>query len=182
MLLRVCIVSEVAGAVSPIFMVRALYRLLKGVDEAQASLMVTFVLLAISITFLNMLNEIAALTLLQGADFLSAFDKPQRDGLAMLFLGLHGADLANFFGGLWLFPFGVLVMRSGFIPRLLGVLLIIDCVALVAVSLTAVLLPADQDIVNRVALLPELGEVWIMGWLLVKGVRVTAQAAKVLER
>jgi hypothetical protein len=90
-----------------------------------------------------------------------------------VFLGLHGdgINIANIFNGLWLVPFGILVMRSGFIPRILGILLIADCCALVAVSLTALLLPAYLDIVSRVAIIPELGELWMMAWLLIKGVR-----------
>lgn len=109
-----------------------------------------------------MLNDIVALTLLHGAKFLSVFDQPQRDALAMLFLGLHGdgINLANIFNGRWLVPFGILAMRSGFIPRVLGILLIADCCALVAAGLTALLLPAYRDTVSRVAIIPELGELW----------------------
>jgi Domain of unknown function (DUF4386) len=171
---RGAIVSELIGAILLIFLVRVLYRLLNGVDKTQASLMVTLVLISVLITFLNVLHEIAALAMMRGADFLSVFDKPQRDALAMLFLGLHGdgVNLANIFWGLWLFPFGVLVMSSGFIPRILGVLLIINCFALVVVSLTSLLLPSYEDLVKRIAIVPELGELWMMAWLLIKGAKV----------
>jgi Domain of unknown function (DUF4386) len=170
---RACIVSELVGAILFVFLVRTLYRLLTGVDKTYASLMVTLVLVSVPITSLNVLNDMVALTLLHGAKFLSVFDQPQRDALAMLFLGLHGdgTNLANIFNGLWLVPFGILVMRSGFIPRILGILLIADGCALAAVSLTALLLPAHLDIVSRVAIIPELGELWMMAWLLIKGVR-----------
>jgi hypothetical protein len=174
MIFRGCIVSELIGAVVFIFMVMALYRLLSGVNRTHASLMVTLVLVSVPITFLNVLNEIAALTLIRGADFLSVFNNPQHDALAMLFLGLHadGANVANIFWGLWLLPFGVLVMRSGFFPRILGAWLIANGFALVAVSLTGLFLRAHLNIVSRVAILPELGELWMMAWLLIKGVRV----------
>jgi hypothetical protein len=174
MIFRGCTVSELVGAILFVFLVRTLYRLLTGVDKTYASLMVTLVLVSVPITSLNVLNDIIALTLLHGAKFLSVFDQPQRDALAMLFLGLHGdgITLANIFNGLWLVPFGILVMRSGFIPRILGMLLIADGCALVAVSLTALLLPAYLDIVSRVAIIPELGELWMMAWLLIRGVRV----------
>jgi hypothetical protein len=114
----------------------------------------------VPITFVNVLNEIVALRLLHGASFLSVFDKPQRYALAMLFLGLHGdgVTLANIFWGLWLFSFGVLVMISRFLPRILGVLLIINSFAFVVVSLTGLLLPAYLDVVNRFAIIPELGK------------------------
>ena len=75
------------------------------------------------------------------------------------------------FWGLWLFPFGLLVMRSGFIPRILGLLLIINGIAYVVASLTSLLAPAYAGVVNRIALLPETGELWVMLWLLIKGVR-----------
>lgn len=176
MLFRACIVSELLGAIIFIFMVRALYHLLYGVDKTQASLMVTLVLLSVPITFVNVLNELVALTLLHGANFLALFDQAQREALAMLFLGLHGdgVGLANIFWGLWLFPFGALVIKSGFLPRFLGVWLILNGLALVAVSLTALLLPSYSDLVNRVAILPELGELATMAWLLIKGARIPA--------
>jgi Domain of unknown function (DUF4386) len=125
------------------------------------------------------LNEIAALTLFRGADFLSVFDKRQLDALAMLFLRVHsqGIVVNEIFGGLWLFPFGVLVMRSGFLPRILGVLLIVNCFAYLAVSLTSLLLPTYASVVNRFAIIPETGELWIMLWLLIKGAKVEPLAA-----
>ena len=78
------------------------------------------------IYFLNTINDAAALLLARGADFLSAFEKPQRDALVMVFLRMHGQGILvnEVFGGLWLFPFGLLVYRSRFLPRILGVWLI----------------------------------------------------------
>ncbi len=174
MVFRCCIVSELIGAIVFIFLVRALYRLLSGVSKPRAALMVTLVLISVPITFLNVLNEIAALTLVHGDTSLSVFGQSQRDAMAMLFLRLHadGANVTNIFWGLWLLPFGFLVIRSGFFPRILGAWLIANGIALVAVSLTGLLLPAHLNAVNRVAILPELGELWMMAWLLIKGVRV----------
>ena len=173
---RLCMLSELAGAIVFLFAVRALYQLLSSVSEKQASLMVVLVLVSLPMTFLNVLNEIATLTLLQGFPFLSVFGQAQRDTLAMFFLGLHadGANLCNVFWGLWLFPLGVLVWRSGFIPRALGAWLVLNGVALVTVSLTAVFLPAELTLVNRLAILPELGELLIMAWLLIVGVKAAA--------
>src|SRR5207342_2688628 len=104
-----------------------LYDLLKGVNRWLASLMVTLIVVQIPIAFLNELNSIAAIVLVRGADFLSIFEKPQRDALAMLFLNLHGQGfgVAEIFWGLWLFPLAMLVYRSRFLPRLLGVWLAI---------------------------------------------------------
>src|SRR3989442_15727665 len=90
------------------------------------------------IDFLNVLNDAAALTLVRGADFLSAFDKPQRDALARLFLHLHHQEVvaAEILWGLWLFPLAVLVYRSRFLPRFLGVWLIVNGFAYLAMSFT----------------------------------------------
>jgi len=117
----------------------SLYELLKGVNRRHALAMLTLILVAIPIAFLNEVNSIAALVLARGPDFLSVFDKPQREALARLFLNLRGGgfDVAGIFWGLWLFPLGLLSYRSGSIPKFLGVLLMIGCFA----YLTTVLHP-----------------------------------------
>jgi hypothetical protein len=133
---------------------------------------------------MNTLNDIAALTLLRGgADFLSVLDKPHRDALAMLFLRLNfqGNLINEIFWGLWLFPFGVLVMRSRFLPRFLGVWLIVNGFAYVAVSFTGLLLPPYYDVAFRGAFPALLGEIAIMLWLLVKGARAQPSGAAALS-
>jgi hypothetical protein len=126
---RLGLVSELASFTGFIFVVWALYRLLAGVDKTQASLMAILMLVSIPVSLVNVLNEIAALILIRGADFLRVFDQPEREALAMLFLKLHfqGFMVAQVFWGLWLVPFGLLVYKSGFLPRILGVLLIVAC-------------------------------------------------------
>src|SRR5258708_12418850 len=103
------------------------------------------------IAFLKELNAAAALALVRGVDSLSIVEKPQREALAMLFVNLHGHgfDVAAIFWGLWLFPLGLLVYRSGFLPRILGVLLIANCIAYVANSLTSLALPHYAHILAR---------------------------------
>jgi hypothetical protein len=178
-LFRLGIVADLIGALIFILVALALYRLLSCVNTTLASHMVALALVSAGVGFLNVLNHIAALILVRGADFLAVFDKPQREALAMLFLRLYsqGIVINEIFWGLWLLPFGLLVMRSGFLPRILGVLLIVNCFAYVAVSLTSLLLPAYADVVNRWATIPETGELWIMLWLLIKGARVEPLAA-----
>ncbi len=173
-LFRLGIVADLIGALIFILVAMALYRLLSGVSTTLASHMVALVLVSAGVGFLNVLNHIAALILVRGADFLAVFDKPQREALAMLFLRLYGQGIVinEIFWGLWLLPFGLLVMRSGFLPRILGVLLIVNCFAYVAVSLTSLLLPDYANVVNRWATIPETGELWIMLWLLIKGAKV----------
>ena len=90
-LFRLGIVSDLFVGSIVIFVALALYRLFKGVDQSLAVLMVILGgVLPSAIYFFNVLNDAAALMLARGPDFLSAFEKPQRDGLAMLFLKLHG--------------------------------------------------------------------------------------------
>ena len=120
-----------------------------------------------------MLNDAAALTLARGADFLSVFEKPQRDALAMLFLRLHHQEVvaAEIFWGLWLFPLGVLAYRSRFLPRFLGVWLVINGFAYLTMSFTGLLLPQYEDMVSDIAFPAQLGELAFMLWLVIKGAK-----------
>ena len=172
-LFRVGIVSELICAAEFVFLLWVLYRLLAGVSRTHASLMVILGLVFVPIMCVNVLNEITALTLLRGADFLSVFDKRQLEAMAMLFLDLHRYGyVVGWIFGLWLFPFGVLVFKSGFLPRILGVLLIAACFGYLADSLTPLLLPGYADIVGRFASIAlTLGEPAIILWLLIRGAK-----------
>ena len=151
----------------------ALYDLFKGVNRRHASLMFGLIVVSIPIALLNELNAIAALILVRGADFLSIFDKPQRDALAMLFLKLHGQAflIAEIFWGLWLFPLGLLVYRSRFLPRILGVLLVAKCFYFLAISLTSLLVPQYEVIVYQWTRPLHFGELIFMFWLLIMGAK-----------
>lgn len=178
-LLRLGIASELVHQVIGIFLVLALYRLFKAVNETHArQLVILGALVSVPIVFVNVLNNVAALILVGGADFLSVFTKEQLDALAYLFLRLHGQGItvASVFWGLWLFPFGMLVIRSGFIPRVFGVLLIIAGVAYVASSFTTLVLPRYSQLVSQIALPLELAELPIVFWLLIRGARTAPTA------
>ena len=173
-LLRLGIASELIAFTIFIFVVLALYRLFKAVSEKHALAMATLLLISIPISLLNLLNEIAALVLVSGASFLSAFEKGQLDALAYMFLRLHGQGfiVAQVFWGLWLFPFGILVIRSGFIPRFLGYLLFIAASGYLASSFTSLLLPSYRHLVDQFAMVLEAGELPIIFWLLIWGAKV----------
>jgi hypothetical protein len=172
-LLRLSIGSELIGLIVFIFVVLALYQLFKSVSEKHALAMATLLLISLPISFLSVVNEMAALVVVSGASFLSGFDQPQLDTLAYLFFRLHGQGfvVAQIFWGLWLFPFGVLVIRSGFIPRFLGYLLFIAGVGYIANSLAALLLPAQRDLVARFADILQMAELPIIFWLLIWGAK-----------
>jgi hypothetical protein len=173
-LLRLGIASDLIHQTVVVFLVLALYRLFKPVNETLAKQVVILgALLSVPIMFVNVLNDIAALVLVSGADFLSVFEKPQLDALAYLFLRLHGQGItvASIFWGLWLFPFGMLVIRSGFIPRVFGILLIIAGVAYVGSAFATLVLPRYAPLVSKVALPLEVAELPIVFWLLIWGAR-----------
>jgi len=171
---RLSIMADLVGQVIFICLAIALYRLLSGVNKTWAGLMVAFVLVSAAVGFVNTLNDIAALTLFRGADFLTVFDKPQRDALGMLFIRLHsqGIFIDEMFWGLWLFPFGLLVFRSGFLPRLIGGWLMINCFGYVALSFIALLFPPYYETAFGLAQPVLFGELAIMLWLLIKGAKV----------
>jgi Domain of unknown function (DUF4386) len=177
-LFRLSTLAELVGQIIFICLGFALYRLLRDVNRTWAWLMVGFVLVSAAVGFLNALNNTAALILLRGGEFLAVFDKPQRDALAMLFLRLHshGHFINEIFWGLWLLPFGLLVFRSGFLPRFLGVWLMLACCGWLALSLIALLNPPYYDAAFRIAQPVMLGELAIMLWLLIKGVKVPTMA------
>jgi hypothetical protein len=160
-----------------IFLVLALYRLFKGVDQNLAVLVVIFggVMPAL-INFVGVVSDAAALMIVRGADFLLVFDKPQRNALVMLFLSLrdHQNTAAEILWGVWLFPLAVLVYRSRFLPRFLSVWLAIDGIAYVTMSFTGVLAPQYQDKVFTISQPALFAELAIMLWLVIKGARPPA--------
>jgi hypothetical protein len=172
-LFRLGIVGDLIGQAMFVFLALALYELLKGVNRRHALAMLTLILVAIPIAFLNEVNAIAALVLVRGADFLSVFDKPQRDALAGLFLNLRGGgfDVAGIFWGLWLFPLGLLAYRSGSVPRILGVLLMIGCFAYLTNSFTSLVLPQYEEIISRWVSPLQAVELLFMFWLLIMGAK-----------
>src|SRR5207237_588268 len=175
---RLSILADLVGQVIFICLAIALYRLLGGVNKIWAALMVAFVLVSAAVGFVNTLNDIVALLLFRGADFLTIFDKPQRDALGMLFIRLHsqGIFIDEVFWGLWLFPFGLLVFRSGFLPRFIGVWLMINCFGYVALSIIALFFPEYYGAAFKMAQPVLFGELAIMLWLLIKGAKVPTSA------
>jgi Domain of unknown function (DUF4386) len=173
-LFRLSIMGELVGQVIFICLAVALYRLLCDVNKTWARLMVGFVLVSAAVGFLNSLNNIAAVILFRGGEFLAVFDKPQRDALGMLFIRLHshGQFIDEIFWGLWLFPFRLLVFRSGFLPRILGIWLMINCFGYLILSVTALFFRPYYDRAFIVLQPVLFGELAIMLWLLIKGANV----------
>ena len=167
----------VTGTVS-LLLTFTLYHLFKGVDKKLAALMFVLGFMDTPLYFFNVLNDAGALLVVQGGDFLQAFDAGQRDGLVTLFLRMHGMMIscAEMFWGLWLFPLALLVIRSRFLPRFLGYWLILNGLAYLALCVSGVLFPAVEDTVSNIAFPLQLGEVAFVLWLVVMGARPRAEA------
>ncbi|RPJ27575.1 MAG: DUF4386 domain-containing protein [Chloroflexi bacterium] len=177
-LFRLGIVGNLFTSIANIFLVLALYQLLKVVNKNMASLMVIFSLVGISIAMLNELTQLAVLQLLSGADYLNVFTTEQLRALTYFFLRLHGQGLniAQIFWGLWLFPMGYLVFKSGFLPRVLGILLVIACFGYVIQSFAAFL---GYDV--SLIFFTGWGELLLLLWLLIRGVNVEQWRKRALE-
>jgi len=178
-LFRFGIFCDMASGVLMLFLTLAFYRLFDGVDRKLATLMVILGgILPAAIYFFNVLNDVAVLLIARGPDFLSVFDRPQRDALALLFLKLHGQEIgaAMVFWGLWLLPLAWLVLRSGFLPKIFGWGLALNGLAYLAQSVTWSVLPQLDDLVTRIAVPLQFVEIFFMLWLLVFGARRTLRS------
>jgi hypothetical protein len=166
-------VGHLVGQIIFVFLVLALYQLLAPVNRGHAVLMVVLALLGVPVAFVNEVNHLAVLRLLSGADYLEALTPVQLHAHAMLFLDLRqgGLMFAQVFWGLWLLPLGYLVFRSGFLPRLLGILLIIAGAGYLADVVIRLLFPGIDATVSQFTF---VGELLLPLWLLFKGVNVEA--------
>jgi len=172
-LLRLGMAVELFSATLVIFAVLAFYRLFKSVSHKHAMAMMILFLISVPMSYLNVLNDLAALTFARGPAFLSSvFDKAQLDAFVLFFPRLHnqGIILAQIFWGLWLFPFGIAVMRSGFIPRFVGIAAIVAGSGYVFSSSVSLFLPASAQDIGQLAMILGVGELGIL-WLLIWGAK-----------
>lgn len=157
----------------------ALYVLLKPVNKDLALLFLLLNLGGAAVECINMLNLFAAIQLLSGADYLNVFSADQLQAQALSYLDLYasGIVLAQIFFAAWLLPLGYLVYRSGFLPRLLGILLIIDFFGDMSWFLQFFMLPGYPVISYPGLALSFIAEISLTFWLLFKGVKGTGQAS-----
>jgi hypothetical protein len=173
LLFRLGVAGGLVGDVLFIFIALALYRLFAGVGRREALFMAALAIVSVPISFLDRLNQIAALVILGGPDFLKVFEPRQLDALAMLFLRLYGNGIliVEVFWGLWLIPFGILVWRSGFLPRALGVLLYIAGAGYALGSLATLTFPAYRHAIDQATMITNFGELPIVVYLAIWGAR-----------
>jgi hypothetical protein len=154
-----------------------LYKLLSPVNKTHAVLMVTFAVVSVPISLVNMLHKFAVLSLLSKANYLQGVDVGQLHTQILLHLDYYGNgnQLASIFWGLWLLPFGYLVYKSGFLPKIIGVFLMFGCFGYVINFTGNFLFPAyDGSVLAKVITIPgSLGEIGICLWMLIMGVKET---------
>ena len=140
---RVGIMSDLLGAVLFLLAAWALYGLLKPVNKNLALLFLLLNLGGVAIQCFSDLFLVASQLLLNGADYLKVFQADQLQALAMLFLYLYknGFMIAQIFYGAWLFPLGYLVFKSGFLPKILGIVLMVHCVTWLMTAFSSSLFP-----------------------------------------
>jgi hypothetical protein len=178
-LFRLGIAADLACAVILVLLTLAFYRLFAAVDRNLAVLVVIFGgVMPATIDMVGVVSDFAALTVAHGPDFLSVFIPAQRDALALLFLKLRDSQntAAETLWGVWLLPLAVLVWKSRFLPRFLGVWLAFGGFAYIALSFTGVLWPQYQGRVFAYSQPAFFGEIALMLWLVIKGAKPPAHA------
>ena len=166
----------VIGLLSALFFLLAawaLYVLLKPVNENLALLFLLLNLVGVAVQCFSMLPLLCAQLLFSGADTLKVFSTAQLQGLALLLTNLYksGFIIAQLFYGTWLLPLGYLVYKSGFLPKILGILLIIDFFAVLVWFFQFFLFPGYEVILYPCWAVSFMAEVGLTLWLLIKGVK-----------
>ena len=179
-LFRLSLVSELIRQALLMLLPLILYKLLKPVNKTIASLMVVFALVCVPISMLNELNHFAVLLLSSGADFLAAFKVDQLNALVMFFVELrkYGTFITQFFS-FWVLFLGYLVFKSGFLPRILGILLMLGGLCYTVLAVLFFLFPNFDAMI--LGLFAFIGESLFYLWLLIKGVNVKEWKKRVLE-
>lgn len=155
-----------------------LYFLLRDTGPRLALIMALLIFMDLTLAFRDLANDIATLKLLQHGDNLSVFTEPQRNALATLMMHFErkGTIVLEMFWGLWLLPLGILVYRSGFIAKFIGVWLLLNGAAYMIISFTGILLPEYSSLVFKIATPALFGEVALALWLVIVGVKTKVQS------
>jgi Domain of unknown function (DUF4386) len=158
-----------------LFLPLLLYKLLKPVNENYAKIMVLLAVMSVPIFFLNVQNEFTVLSLINITNNHFGFSTEQIQSQIMLSLDQYdnGMRIVHIFSGLWLFPFGYLVFKSGFLPKILGILLMLGCFGYLINFVAHTLIPTYSKIgiSSYISLPASLGEIGICLWLLIMGAK-----------
>ncbi len=165
------IASTALGMIAMLFLAGSLHELFESVDRAQAMLLVVFVVVGVSITMARLATVLVAIELARGGGFAAGLEPGQRDGLTMALLAAYryGGLLAAVFWGLWLLPFGLLLLRTASAPRVLGVLMTIGCFAYLLHAAAELFFQTIAPAAAYGLAVPTLGEIGTIAWLLLGG-------------
>lgn len=174
-LFRMAIVSNLFSQLFLFFLGLTLFRLFKGVDKTWATVFLTSVLMTVAVAVVNSLNNVAALVVLSRADYLNVFAQEQLSAATMVFLRLnnHGQGLLEIFWGPYLFALGLLIVKSKYVPRVPGILLMAGSFGFPINTFTRLLIPQSSPaiILQLTQLFIALGSLATIFWLLIKGVK-----------
>jgi hypothetical protein len=170
---RVGIVNALAAQLLFIVVVLTLYRLFKDVDRSLARVMTALVCVGVAGELAAIGLKLAPLSILAGGAYWSAFSQSQLDALAYGFLRISAnlGRMLTMIWGLWLFPFGLLTIRSGFFPKILGYLLMVAGAGYVITCTTFLLFPEQFGLVSRFVAPLYIGEVPIILWMMIIGAK-----------
>ena len=174
-LFRIGFVSGLISMMCFILLPLALYLLLKQVNRNHAMLMVIFALMSVPISCINIVSQFAALKISTEADYMHVFESNQLNALVLLFIDLYntGNLINHIFWGLWLLPLGFLVYKSGFLPRILGVLLMIGCFGYLISFFVHSLFPEHVETTSSLPMISGIAEISFCLWLLIRGVNLS---------
>ncbi|MBG6129212.1 hypothetical protein IWQ47_000096 [Aquimarina sp. EL_43] len=173
-LYRLGIVSDLVMILAFFFYPLVLDRVFKHVNKELSRLMVSSVMISVAILCVTMLAMIAPLLLTSGADYMEGFTTNQINGLVTFFLKLHtnGYVISQIFYGLYLFPLGYMIFKSGLAPKIIGMLLILGCIGDQIDVIRYFLFPNSESVLLENITIPaDLGEMSLCLWLLIMGLR-----------
>jgi hypothetical protein len=170
---RVGFVTELVSATFFVLAAWALYVLLKPVNKNLALLFLLLNLGGVAVECINALNLFAALQVLSGANYLTVFQTSQLQAMAISYLDLYtnGFLIAQIFFSVWLLPLGYLVYKSNFLPKFLGLLLILDFFGNMSWFLQGFLLPDYKILAYPGNVISFIAEIALTVWLLIMAVK-----------
>ena len=177
LLFRTAFITEIISALFFLLAAWALFLLLEPVNKSIAMLFLLLNLSGVAIECMNMAYMFSAIVLLGGAGYLTAIPADQLQAQVMFNLDMYrnGFIITQIFFGTWLLPLGYLVYRSGFLPRALGIVLVLDFFGIVFWFFQYFLLP-DYPVLSYPGFAVSfIAEVSLTIWLLVKGVKDIGQ-------
>ncbi len=174
LLFRLGIVSDLIMSIAFFLFSLVLYLIFKKINKFQSLVMLASIMVAVAIYCINTLHQVAALVLATKPEYFSAFDTDQLNGLAMFFLRMHtnGYFIDQIFYGLYLFPLGYMIFKSGIIPKIIGIMLMLGCIVdLIDVGMYFLFPNHESIFFSNITIPADIGEISLCLWLLIKGVK-----------